>query len=81
MPYIDKSRRPFLAPLIIANDSSGELNFIITSAIKDYIHRHGDSYSTYNDILGALEGAKLEFYRRKVVPYEVAKMEENGDVF
>jgi len=31
--------------------------------------------------MGALEGAKLEFYRRVVVPYEEKKMKENGDVY
>ena len=34
-----------------------------------------------DDVLGALEGAKLEFVRRVVVPYEERKMKENGDVY
>jgi len=33
------------------------------------------------DVLGALEGAKQEFYRRKVVQYEENKIAENGDVY
>jgi hypothetical protein len=41
----------------------------------------GLSYQTINDIVGALEGAKLEFYRRVAVPYEDKKIIENGDVF
>jgi len=41
----------------------------------------GLSYRTINDILGALEGAKLEFYRRVAVPYENSKLSENGDIY
>tara|TARA_Y100000296_G_C5178378_1_gene261563 strand:+ start:2143 stop:2556 length:414 start_codon:yes stop_codon:yes gene_type:complete len=32
-------------------------------------------------ILGAVECAKLELYRRAVVPYEKKKIKENGDVY
>ena len=42
---------------------------------------HPLTYQTMNDIIGALEGAKLEFYRRVVVPYENDKIEQNGDVY
>jgi len=31
--------------------------------------------------MGALEGAKLELYRRKVAIYEEEKIKENGDVY
>ncbi len=31
--------------------------------------------------MGALEGSKLEFYRRIAAPYENKKMKENGDVY
>ena len=41
----------------------------------------GNSYATINDIIGALEGAKMEFYRRVVAPYEDEKIKENGDVY
>jgi hypothetical protein len=34
----------------------------------------------YNDAIGALEGAKLELYRRYVSAYEDDKIKENGDV-
>jgi hypothetical protein len=47
----------------------------------DYLRKHGLSYHNINDILGALEGAKLEFYRRVAVPYENGKIQENGDVY
>jgi hypothetical protein len=82
MPYIRQDLREQL------NDDTarmpvtpGELNFVITTIINGYRHTNGLSYQTINDIIGALEGAKMEFYRRVAVPYENAKMAENGDVY
>jgi hypothetical protein len=79
MPYIkqkDRERAKF-EPV-----SPGELNFAITSIIQAYWNsKPWPSYTTINDIIGALEGAKLEFYRRIVVPYEEEKMAANGDVY
>jgi hypothetical protein len=34
-----------------------------------------------NDVVGALDGAKAEFQRRVVAPYEDKKIRENGDVY
>jgi len=34
-----------------------------------------------NAIIGALECAKLELYRRVAAPYEDDKIAENGDVY
>jgi len=48
---------------------------------KDYIVDNGMCYQTFNDIIGALEGCKQEFYRRMVAPYEEQKIQANGDVF
>jgi len=78
MPYIKKDRSSILH---YGASNAGELNFFITSAIKNYIERKGERYQTYNDIMGALEGAKLELYRRKIAPYEDKKMKDNGDVY
>jgi len=41
----------------------------------------GLSYTFINDCVGALEGAKLELYRRVASPYEDKKIAENGDVY
>lgn len=60
---------------------SGELNYNITRLLKEYMDFHGLCYQTINDIVGALEGAKLEFYRRIAVPYETEKIEQNSDVY
>ena len=80
MPYIRQFRRNFLQEGGEPS-SPGELNYLFTSSAKYYVAEHGLSYQTINDVLGALEGAKLEFYRRVAVPYETQKIEENGDVY
>lgn len=83
MPYIKKEDRERLDGTY--NDPipqfAGELNYKITEMINNYIIEKGENYQTYNDLLGALEGAKLELYRRKIVPYEDIKRELNGDVY
>jgi hypothetical protein len=33
-----------------------------------------------NDIIGVLEAAKTEFYRRIIAPYEDIKIQDNGDM-
>ena len=81
MPYIVQSRREALFKSGHDMDGSGELNYVLTRMLLKYVEQHGLSYKTINDILGALEGAKLEFYRRIVAPYEDIKIKENGDVF
>lgn len=83
MPYITEDRRDALLSLDdeSAPDNAGELNFAFTVIASDYIDRKGKSYQTLNDIIGALEGAKLELYRRVAAPYEDTKIEQNGDVY
>jgi len=62
-------------------ENSGELNFCLTTIVQDYLKRVGKRYQNMNDIIGALEGCKIEFYRRVVAPYEDTKIKENGDVY
>lgn len=83
MPYIAKDDRADLDPWgkIPAVDTPGELNYQITRLCALYLYTHGQSYKTINDCLGAMEGAKLEFYRRVASPYEDKKCEQNGDVY
>lgn len=80
MPYIDETTRAHNneggAPM-----DAGELNYAITRQVVEYFRNNGGRYQQINDVLGALEGAKLEFYRRVVVPYEDRKIRENGDVY
>lgn len=82
IPYIKKYDRlkidsalKFFEPL-----NEGELNYTITMLCKKYIEDHGESYKNYNALIGVLECAKLELYRRKVSNYEDIKIMENGDL-
>ena len=81
MPYIDPEDRERV--VMDGPETPGELNFRVIELINDYIDASGEpvSYALFNEILGVLEAAKLEFYRRMVVPYEDLAMENNGDVF
>ena len=81
MPYISQERRSALLKNGHDMDGAGELNYILSRILNRYIEHRGMSYQTLNDIIGALEGAKLEFYRRVVAPYENDKIEQNGDVY
>lgn len=77
MPYIVSDERDPTHPA----EDAGHLNYQITLLVDDYIKRRGLRYSNINDVLGALEGAKLEFYRRIASPYEAQKCVHNGDVY
>jgi hypothetical protein len=78
MPYID----PNVRENVLENGptNAGELNYMITEVINDYLKR-SFNYQRINDVMGALEGAKFEMYRRLAAPYEDKKLKENGDVY
>jgi hypothetical protein len=81
MPYIEKKRREDIEKTGHPY-SAGELNYLITKACTNYMKNFiSISYPEINSIIGALECAKQEFYRRVVVPYEEIKKEVNGDVY
>ena len=61
--------------------SVGTLNYAITDLCVKYLERNTLSYEHLNAVVGVLECAKQEFYRRMAVPYEEKKKEENGDVY
>lgn len=86
MPYIKKDRReawlddqPMLPEF--QADNAGDLNYVFTEVAQDYLLRKGLKYQHINDVIGALEGAKLELYRRVAAGYEDNKIAENGDVY
>jgi hypothetical protein len=58
----------------------GNLNYTITKIINAWLG-HTPNYAKYNEVIGVLECAKLELYRRKVSEYEDQKCRENGDVY
>lgn len=83
MPYISLENQKEFDTLVQeiskANiTSAGELNFLFTKLAIQYVATHGQRYQFMNDVVGALEGAKTEFYRRVVAPYENQKAYEVG---
>ena len=82
MPYIPADERDSYTRRIPA--TAGQLNYAITCLIVNYLNDPAGekySYQDYNEVMGVLECAKLELYRRMVVPYEILKQGENGDVY
>ena len=88
MPYILKDdRRKFIDLGLVKPMTAGELNYCLTMLCHQYLEltsESGDKYAAryqkHNDVIGALEGAKLEFYRRMTAPYEDKVIDKNGDL-
>jgi hypothetical protein len=85
MPYIKQEDRDKFEQLVKTMSlaeikTAGELNYLITRLVHSFLGQHKESYQGYNDAIGALEGAKLELYRRNISGYENEKIELNGDV-
>lgn len=81
MPYISKEARSEIRLDIRDPETPGELNYAITYIIDYYLKQKGISYTNINEVIGVLECAKLELYRRIAAPYEENKILENGDVY
>lgn len=84
MPYIkqeDRSRFEhwLRGAALSPPKTAGELNYVITRLTHIFLGTEA-KYQNFNDAIGALEGAKLELYRRQIASYEDTKIEENGDV-
>jgi hypothetical protein len=84
MPYINPEDRkkfePYLEMVSGLVQNAGEFNYIINMIALDYCRRFGMKYENANAVVGAMESAKQEFYRRFVAPYEDSKIELNGDI-
>jgi len=94
MPYIAPGMRKILEPELNAlikrldaghkvdtfDWNAGVLNYLFTKLALAYIKTKGESYQNYNDIIGALEGCKLELYRQHIQKYEDKKIITNGDI-
>jgi hypothetical protein len=84
MPYIKPENRPKFKSkakeLGELADCAGDLNYIITEMVHEYIKKKGKNYANINEVIGAMECCKLELYRKIAAPYENQKIEENGDV-
>lgn len=80
MPYIEMVDRNRINNGEEAK-TPGELNYIISIAVDSYLHKKGVNYTNINEVIGVLECAKLELYRRIAAKYEDEKIIENSDVY
>lgn len=87
MPYIDNIAKdliePVLEPLLkdISRFNAGDLNYILTRIVDEWVGVEKPSYFGLSQGITAFECAKLEFYRRRLAPYENKKCAINGDVY
>ena len=87
MPYITQEDRTstednlFDDALQFIPNNAGELNFLVSTLIDNYLTKNGVRYRHINEMIGALECCKLELYRRIASPYEDVVMAKNGDAY
>lgn len=90
MPYIPQQQRidihndlldDELGGLNWTPENAGELNFLVSTFIANYIRTKGLKYAVVNEMIGALECAKMELNRVIIGPYEDIKIAENGPVY
>lgn len=87
MPYIPQNRRDEIDMELIAErlnwvpENAGDLNFLVSTFIANYIREKGLKYAIVNEMIGALECAKMELNRVIIGPYEDIKIAENGGVY
>jgi len=84
MPYITQERRAQLDSdivnlVFVMEKDHGVCNYVITRLLDLVLQPR--NYADINGVIGVLECAKLEFYRRAAAPYEDQKIKENGDVY
>lgn len=82
MPYITPGARRQLNVKPFTAMSPGELNYVITKLVHNYVERSkaGLRYETLNEVIGILDCAKAEFYRTVVAPYEDEKRRVTGPI-
>jgi hypothetical protein len=87
MPYIcDDCKDALLENPYDSGGSVGELTFKLTGTIACYLDMRLEEegelfYSDLSEVLAALESAKADFIERVLMPYELKKRLENGDVW
>lgn len=84
MPYIKVENREvvdvYLKSILGHINDAGQLNYAITKLAAMYLKKKGLKYQNLNEVVGALQCAQLELYRRIADPYEDIKRYENTDV-
>jgi len=87
MPYIPQNRRDEIETDLTFDhlnwipSNAGDLNFVVSTFIANYIRANGLKYANLNEMVGALECAKMELNRAIIGPYEDEKIQENGGVY
>ncbi len=82
MPYIPQKRR-YDVIVIGGPETPGELNYLLTTSCIEYLDKKTNgvyNYTTINEIIGALECCKQEFYRRVAIPLEETAMSTNFEL-
>ncbi len=93
MPYIPQDDRPTYDALIDKltdllssqplEKRKGHANYVVTQIVRKawgVDDAANESYSNYADVVGTLECAKLELYRRWVAAYEDGAIDRHGDL-
>jgi len=84
VPYIPPERRKIFDRVLeeCARDikSEGELNYCTYKLSCLVVQRTGESYANLSMCSSAMEHAKMEWYRRKLAPYEDEKIKQHGDI-
>lgn len=87
MPYIPQHNRTDVGESLhtfglgFVPENAGQLNFVVSTFIANFIRVYGLKYANLNEMVGALECAKMELNRVIIGPYEDLKIEENGGVY
>lgn len=80
MPYIPKSQRNKINQASHGVlDNAGALNYTLHQLVHEYLDQNKITYQSLNDVIGVLECAKQEIYRRIASDYEDRKILQNGD--
>lgn len=78
MPYIKKEDRAALS--LRSPETPGELNYLITALLHKYAAKHGHCYTTYNELVSAVEQAKSELYLEMVKRSEFLDLAARSDL-
>ncbi len=86
MPYITQEDRAkydeeiYALAIQLVDVPAGHVNYAISKMFSIMIKESGESYATYNALVGVLECVKLELFRTRIAPYEHRKAIENGPI-
>ena len=91
MPYINQEDREYFVQELLSladalgrrpeENMAGNFNYCITRLMHSVLEaKDRVSYRDFNEMIGALECCKLDFYSEQVRPYEEVKKKQNGDV-